>query len=107
MLVILRLLFRLARRVCPSVPLQGTLPNTLEVRRQRQRTDTLRRVVRYDEETFQKAWDFLASNSSDDEDDILVFFDVFLPPEKGRNTVTFEQSDCFSAVRPRRSSDIC
>ncbi|CAN0304317.1 unnamed protein product [Laminaria digitata] len=35
----------------------------------RQRAGTLERVVKYDQEAFSKAWDYLASSSSDAEDD--------------------------------------
>ena len=35
----------------------------------RQRAGTLERVVKYDQEAFTKAWDYLASSPSDGEDD--------------------------------------
>ena len=35
----------------------------------RQEAGTLERVVKYDQEAFTKAWDYLAKSPSDDEDD--------------------------------------
>ena len=35
----------------------------------RQKAGTLERVVKYDQETFTKAWDYLAAPTSDGEDD--------------------------------------
>ena len=40
------------------------------------RARTLEGVVKYDQKAFTKAWDYLASSSSDDED-VLFFFNVF------------------------------
>ena len=37
--------------------------------RKRQRAGTLERVVKYDKEAFERAWEFLASSSSDGEND--------------------------------------
>ena len=51
----------------------------------RQRAGTLERVVKYDAEVFNAAWDYLAS--SDSEDSFYIFFisfqRVFSPLEKG------------------------
>ena len=37
--------------------------------RKRQKAGTLARVVKYDKEAYERAWEFLASSSSDGEDD--------------------------------------
>ena len=53
----------------------------------RQKAGTLERVVKYDQEAFTKAWDYLAAPTSDGEDDYLfiyLFFSRhFLAPRKG------------------------
>ena len=55
----------------------------------RQRAGTLERVVKYDQEAFTKAWDYLAKSPSDDEADqkkyffsIFFFFRHFFTPGK-------------------------
>ena len=52
----------------------------------RQRAGTLERIVKYDQEAFTKAWDYLTKSPSDDEDDkkentttSFFFFGTFLP----------------------------
>ena len=51
----------------------------------------MERVVKYDQEAFTKAWDYLAKSPSDDEDDyknvffsnFFFFFGTFFTPGKG------------------------
>ena len=45
-----------------------------------QRAGTLERVVKYDQEAFAKAWDYLPSSSSDGEDEQRFFFKTFFLP---------------------------
>ena len=57
--------------------------------RKRQRAGTLERVVKYEQEAFSKAWDYLASSPSDGEDDEVFFFffsfsSLFSPPKRGK-----------------------
>ena len=77
----------------------------------RQKPGTLERVVKYDQETITKAWDYLAAPTSDGEDDyvcfvlfcFLFFFRHFLaPPKGGQNAAIFGPTDFFSAVRACR-----
>ena len=72
----------------------------------RQRAGTLERVLKYDQEAFTKAWDYLAKSPSDDEDDqtkyffpTFFFYRTFLGLEKGRNTAILGPTDFFSGAR--------
>ena len=40
----------------------------------RQKAGALERVVKYDQEAFTKAWDYLAAPTSDGEDDYFILF---------------------------------
>lgn len=48
--------------------------------RKAQKAGTLKRVVKYDKGAFDKAWKFLASNSSDGDDDHFIFFPDSISP---------------------------